>query len=783
MKAIKKLESCFRGRHLALAVSGASHARELSFALTNFPRGLALDRAEFAAFMERRAPGRDDLSTSRREADEVEFLAGVEDGVTTGATIRGRIRNTNARPGDYGGTERTIPRPGHADWPQWVVEGQIPTGGGKNSGRLTATLCAAGGLALQWLATRGVSVTARIETIAGRARGFDAAIRAAKRDGDSVGGTVVCAVAGLRAGLGGALFDGVEGDLASALFAIPGVKGVEFGEGFAGTRLRGSEFNDAIRARNGAVVTRTNRQGGLLGGRTNGQDVVCRVALRPTPTVFRPQPSVDLATGRNATCEMKGRHDPCIVRRAVPVVEAVAALVVADLLLAADAARPRICLTLTGATLADDLAQLSSQSAFTDLVELRADLLTEAERRKAAEFPALAGVPVVLTFRRVADGGAFDGPEAERAAFFRRTLPGGGFAFVDFEDDFRDAKLAALARKAHVRVIRSLHDFSGPVRRVADRCREMVAGTDEIAKIAFRPKSLADVARLFRETRDFTDVDHIVLAMGPTGFASRVLAARTHSLLTYASVGGLGGLGHVTPYELVRTYRFRTVTRAATLFGVTGWPLKATRSPELNNAAFAAEDLDAVMVPFPARTAREAFAFMKAMEMKGMAVTIPHKLAIRPLLDRIDATAEAVGAVNTVVREEEGFVGYNTDLTGFDRAIRAFAGERLAGMRIAVLGDGGAAQAVKAAFREFGDRVRVFHRETPPPGYDLLVNATPVDPIPDYVFTGRELVYDLGYVPSVTPLMARAKAAGCRVENGLVMLREQAVEQRRRYGL
>jgi 3-dehydroquinate dehydratase/shikimate dehydrogenase len=230
----------------------------------------------------------------------------------------------------------------------------------------------------------------------------------------------------------------------------------------------------------------------------------------------------------------------------------------------------------------------------------------------------------------------------------------------------------------------------------------------------------------------------------------------------------------------VRDYRIRSVTSSATLYGVTGWPLKKTRSPEINNAAFAAEDEDAVMVPFPAKTAREAFSFMKAMGMKGMAVTIPHKFAIMPLLDRVDSVARKVGAVNTVVCERGRYVGYNTDVAGFSEAVTAFAGD-LKGRRVAVLGDGGAAQAVKFALKRLGARLDVVHRKTPPQGYDLLVNATPVDPIPDYRFAGTELVYDLRYVPETPPLMERAMAAGCRVENGFSMLLAQARAQRELY--
>ena len=269
--------------------------------------------------------------------------------------------------------------------------------------------------------------------------------------------------------------------------------------------------------------------------------------------------------------------------------------------------------------------------------------------------------------------------------------------------------------------------------------------------------------------------------MGAQGLATRALAGRLGAPWVYASVGGLDeGIGHVTPAELVRDYRFRSVTKDAALFGVTGWPLKKTRSPELHNAAFLNEDADALMIPFPAKTAKEAFAFMKAMGMRGMAVTIPHKFAIMPLLDKIDKFAQKVGAVNTVVCEKGKYVGYNTDVEGFAEALSSFAGT-LSGKSAALLGDGGAAQAVKVALKTLGVKFKVFHRATPPQGYGILVNATPVDPIPDYKFTGRELVYDLRYVPEVTPLMARAAKAGCRVENGFSMLRAQARGQQRHF--
>ncbi len=585
------------GTFLKLEVRGASHARKMTFTLANVPVGIRLDETALAAFMERRAPGRDKLSTQRREPDRVAFTAGLKDGVTTGETLCGEIASVDMRPHDYG-SERTIPRPGHADFGQWIEMGRIPTGGGKNSGRLTAPLCAVGGFCLQFLKSRGITVSARVESVNGQtdADGIVREIEQAREAGDSVGGTIVCSIEGVPAGLGGALDEGLESELSAAVFAIPGVKGIEFGSGFTCTRMKGSEFNDAFVVENGVVKTATNRQGGILGGRASGMPIEFRVALRPTPTVYTEQPSVDLKTMTPAPLAMKGRHDPCIVRRAVPVVEAMAAFALADAILADEAARPRICLTLTGKTLAEDFAQFNSQRYFTDMVELRVDLLEATERARAAEFPAQVPVPVILTFRRKVDGGAFAGDEAERVAFFKSVLPGAKFAYVDFESDFRHDELAALAKSAGVKIIRSLHDFTGPVPDVVAACRDLRGATDEIPKIAFLPKTSADVDRLFAETKDFTDFPHILCAMGPLGLPSRVLAVRTHSLLTYASVGGLGQIGHVTPYDLVHTYRIRSVTPQALIAYV------PAADVEYTNLRFSDEDEDAVALPQEVRT-------------------------------------------------------------------------------------------------------------------------------------------------------------------------------------
>jgi len=311
------------GTTLKLDVWGESHAPAIGMRLEGFPAGEAVDRAALQAFMERRAPGRDAFSTARKEPDVPEFHQGLgPDGVTTGDAIEAIIRNTDTRSRDY---EKTVPRPGHADSPNYVKTGRIPPGGGANSGRLTAAMCIAGGLCLQALARRGIRVATRLAQVGD--------IAAAKAAGDSVGGIVEAEVTGLPVGLGGPMFEGIDGALAQAMFGIPGVKGVEFGRGFAAAGLKGSENNDPFAIVDGKVVTTTNNAGGVLGGMTSGMPLVFRVALKPTPSIYMPQQSVDLKTMQPTVLQIRGRHDPRIARRAMPVVEGLAAFVVLDALL------------------------------------------------------------------------------------------------------------------------------------------------------------------------------------------------------------------------------------------------------------------------------------------------------------------------------------------------------------------------------------------------------------------------------------------------------------------
>ena len=353
------------GDNYRLTIFGQSHSEMIGGVIEGVPAGVAPDMDFIRGFMARRAPGgavSGALATARREADQPEIIAGLNEwGRTCGAPLAFVIHNSDARSGDYANL-RDVPRPGHADYTAAVKysgENDI-RGGGQFSGRLTAPLCFAGALALQLLVSRGVRVRARIQSIAGisdapmdfarpdldaiadgglacvdaeAAAAMAKAIEAARMNGDSVGGVIECFVTGVPAGLGDPMFDGVENRLARALFGIPAVRGVEFGMGFEAASMRGSTHNDAFRMDGESVVTETNRHGGALGGITSGMPIVCRAAFKPTPSIALRQRSVSLSRMENAPLEIRGRHDPCIVPRAVPVVEAAAACVILDMML------------------------------------------------------------------------------------------------------------------------------------------------------------------------------------------------------------------------------------------------------------------------------------------------------------------------------------------------------------------------------------------------------------------------------------------------------------------
>ena len=348
------------GTKVRVSIFGQSHGAGIGVLIDGLPAGEKIDLEELQQFLDRRR-AKDGFSTPRREADKPEFLSGIVDGVTCGAPLCAVIYNTNQRSGDYRKLIDT-PRPGHADYTARMRYGESVDlrGGGHFSGRLTAPLCIAGGIAKQILARRGVVIGAHLARIgeacdrlydpvalreeeltprgdfpvlSDRAEGqMKNEILDAIKALDSVGGEVECAVLGLPAGIGDPMFDGVENRLAKAIFGIPAVKGLEFGAGFAVTRMRGSQNNDPYYNEDGAVKTETNNHGGILGGITSGMPLIFRVAFKPTSSIKREQRTLNLATGKQESLEIGGRHDPCVVVRAVPCVEAAAAITLLDML-------------------------------------------------------------------------------------------------------------------------------------------------------------------------------------------------------------------------------------------------------------------------------------------------------------------------------------------------------------------------------------------------------------------------------------------------------------------
>lgn len=319
-------------------IFGESHGPAIGVVLTSVPAGLKLDTEFILAEMARRAPGKNSTSTARKESDLPEILSGVLDGVTTGAPLCAMIRNSDQHSSDYSEFKRK-PRPSHSDYAAWArYNGHNDIrGGGHFSGRLTAPLVFAGAVAKLYLKEKGIEVTSVIRNIGGTEdptpEKMEEVILQARSEEDSVGGIVGITISNVPAGVGSPdRGENIEGEMARAMFAIPAVKGIQFGAGFRFASMRGSQANDALRVENGRVVTRTNHAGGINGGISNGMPILFDVVFRPTPSIGKEQETVDLETMENTTLCIKGRHDPCVVLRARPVVEAAAALTMMDLM-------------------------------------------------------------------------------------------------------------------------------------------------------------------------------------------------------------------------------------------------------------------------------------------------------------------------------------------------------------------------------------------------------------------------------------------------------------------
>ena len=351
------------GNNIKVSIFGESHGNAIGINIDGLPSGFEIDMDKILLEMERRAPGKNQLSTARKEADLPEILSGFFEGRTTGTPLCAIIRNSDTRSKDYAKTKDFM-RPGHADFTGYERYSGFNDyrGGGHFSGRITAPLVFAGAICKQILEEKGIFIGAHISSIKDiEDENFNSTniskedllelrnkelplintsleekmkhtIMQAKYDGDSVGGTIECAVVGIKPGVGNPFFDSVESTLAHLMFSVPAVKGIEFGKGFDMTKLFGSEANDEYYYDGDLVKTKTNNNGGILGGISNGMPIVFKVAIKPTASILKEQNTIDIKNKKDVKFRIEGRHDPCIVQRAVPVIEAVTAIGILDLI-------------------------------------------------------------------------------------------------------------------------------------------------------------------------------------------------------------------------------------------------------------------------------------------------------------------------------------------------------------------------------------------------------------------------------------------------------------------
>ena len=486
--------------------------------------------------------------------------------------------------------------------------------------------------------------------------------------------------------------------------------------------------------------------------------------------------------------------------------------------------QPLICMTLTGKTLEEDMKLVKRYEKHIDIVELRVDYLDEDEQLYARRFPSMIYQPCILTIRRDVDGGLFTGSEFARTNLFGRALAfanpdkAKNFSFVDFEDDFHIPSIQDAAMAFGVKIIRSYHNMTDPVLNIRERCDIMRKTGYEIPKIAFMPHSLSDVLNLFKEGSQMTQYDHILCAMGPEGFPSRVLASYTNSFLTYVSpqevLDNTKSIGHIDPVTLNELYHFKSINSDTALYGITGWPLVKTSSPEIHNEGYQKKGLNALYLPIRSPIVSDALNFCENLGVKGLSVTIPHKESVLYYLNEQSPEVVSIGACNTIVRKNNGWTGYNTDASGFRRALEEFIGPvKIKHKKVAVIGAGGAAKAIVYVLKQMGAKVCIFNRTVENAAQlaekygftycqldkncaakldeysTLIIQTTSVgmngegasspenDPLYFYEFRGTEMLFDIIYVPPVTPVMKRAALAGCKTCNGYKMLEYQAYEQ------
>ena len=478
----------------------------------------------------------------------------------------------------------------------------------------------------------------------------------------------------------------------------------------------------------------------------------------------------------------------------------------------------KICLCLTGKTLAKDLEIIEKNRKYIDIAELRVDYLEPDERFLIRRFPEMAGVPVILTIRRSIDGGCFVGGEGARITLLANGLAYAdadrrrNFAYVDLEEDLNVPSLEEAARAFGTRIIRSWHNMEGVDDDLADKLIKMRRVGNEIVKAAVMPRSLDDVVKVYRVARETSDVEKILHCMGDYGVNTRILAEFLGSSISYTSMLGdselpLAAPGQLDPKELAELYRFHEITGKTKIFAVSGYPLKVSESPRFFNTVFGIEHTDAVYVPIPADSVHSLMRLAEEIGISGISITIPFKEEILPYLAQKSIEVSSVGACNTIVTGPQGWVGYNTDAAGFSGSLLPFLGRKdLRGRKLTIVGAGGAAKAVAAEVYRLKGKALILNRSplrarslASPYRFiwagldsqgaalmekysDIIIQTSPVgmdpdsekDPIDFYKFSGKEMVMDLIYKPEKTLCLRRAEKAGCSILNGYDMLYRQA---------
>ncbi len=482
---------------------------------------------------------------------------------------------------------------------------------------------------------------------------------------------------------------------------------------------------------------------------------------------------------------------------------------------------PLVCLSLTARTIAENLAVLEGYRGKVDIAELRADHLDPSEAFSVRDFPMLAGIPCILAVRRKCDGGGFIDGEGQRlvmlakAIAYARPDQSANYAYVDLESDFRVPSVEEACHTFGTRIIRSLHDISGMPKDLDAAWADLAAEPDEIPKLAVTPHGAADFARLFTWASALPPSERIIVGMGDYGMPSRVLAERIGSCIAYTSAlrAGLPGAapGHLDPLALEQIYRFHELDHGTKVYALGGGPsILASKTPQIHNEAYAAAGINAVYVPIPAGDAPSFLLALEATKAHGAAITVPLKESLLPYLARRSPEVDDIGACNTIVREQGGWAGYDTDAQGFERALREFMGDvDFSDLRATLVGAGGVAKAIAHVLAQLSVRVVIINRTVSKAralaqrycfGYgpctehstdllvnhsDLIIQATNVgtegehqgDPLDWFDFSGREAVFDLIYRPERSMLLERAVAAGCRTTNGWKMLRYQSAAQ------